>query len=227
MGIIPDGNRRWAKARMLEPWKGHKEGLNKFEEILRWCEELGIKMITLYTVSTENLSRSKEEVDFLMTLLKGELKKMLKEDSEVHKKRVRVRVIGNKSLLDNEMQEIIKKLEDSTRNYSEYYLNLAIAYDGRAEILDTVKKISKLVKEGRMEIEEINEKTFSKELYADLPDVDLIIRTSEQRISGFLPWQSTYSEFIFMADKLFPDLTKEDFVKAIEEFSRRERRFGK
>jgi tritrans,polycis-undecaprenyl-diphosphate synthase [geranylgeranyl-diphosphate specific] len=227
LGIIPDGNRRWAKARALQPWKGHEEGRKKFEEILKWCEELGIRMVTFYTVSSENLSRPKEEVDFLMNLLKVQIKKMLEEDSDVHKKRVRVRIIGDKSLLDNDLQQLIGEIETATKNYSDYYLNLAIAYGGRAEILDATKRIAQRVKDGKMNIDEINEKTFSESLYAELPDVDLIIRTSEQRTSGFLTWQSTYSEIVFLPDMLFPDLKKEDFVKAIEEFSSRERRFGK
>ena len=227
LGIIPDGNRRWAKARALQPWKGHEEGRKKFEEILKWCEELGIRMVTFYTVSSENLSRPKEEVDFLMNLLKVQIKKMLEEDSDVHKKRVRVRIIGDKSLLDNDLQQLIGEIETATKNYYDYYLNLAIAYGGRAEILDATKRIAQRVKDGKMNIDEINEKTFSESLYAELPDVDLIIRTSEQRTSGFLTWQSTYSEIVFLPDMLFPDLKKEDFVKAIEEFSSRERRFGK
>jgi len=227
LGIIPDGNRRWARARVLHPWKGHEEGLRKFEEILKWCEEMGIRMVTIYTVSAENLSRPKEEVDFLMNLLKGQINKMLKEDSDVHKKRVRVRIIGDKSLLDNNLQQIIGKIETATKDYSDYYLNLAIAYGGRAEILDATKRIAQRVKDGKMNIDEITEKTFSESLYAELPDVDLIIRTSEQRTSGFLTWQSAYSEIVFLPDMLFPDLKKEDFVKAIEEFSSRERRFGR
>lgn len=227
LGIIPDGNRRWAKARALQPWKGHEEGLKKFEEILGWCEEAGIRMVTIYTVSVENLSRSKEEVDFLMNIVKGELKKMLKDSSEVHKKRVRVRVIGNKQLVDNELQDLIKKVENATASYSEYFLNLAIAYSGREEIVNATKNIAKLVKEGKINVNDINEKTLSEHMYIELPDVDLIIRTSEHRLSGFLPWQSTYAEVTFLPDILFPALSKEDFLKAIEEFSKRERRFGK
>lgn len=227
LGIIPDGNRRWAKARALKPWKGHKEGRDKFEEILDWCEELGIKMVSIYTISIENLSRPKEEVDFLLNLLKEKLKEMLEKDSKVNQKKVCVRILGNISLLDKELQDLAMKLENATKNYSGFYLNLAIAYGGRTEIIDAVKKTAKLVKEGKINLEKIDENFFSKQLYAELPDVDLIIRTSEQRTSGFLTWQSTYSEMIFMPEKLFPELTKEDFLKAIEEFSRRQRRFGK
>ncbi len=224
LGIIPDGNRRWAKARGLMPWMGHEEGAKRFREILRWCEELGIRMLTIYSLSTDNLSRSKEEVDFLMKLFKRELEALLK-NKEVHEKKVRVRVIGNKKLLGKELQDTIEKTENATREYSEYFLNFAMAYGGRAEILDATRRIAQLVKENKIKIEGIDEKIFSKELYAELPDVDLIIRTSEQRLSGFLPWQSTFAELIFLP-KFFPDLTKEDFLNAIQEYSIRERRFG-
>lgn len=226
LGIIPDGNRRWAKAHGLIPWIGHEEGAKRFREILRWCEELGIRMLTIYSLSTDNLSRSREEVHFLMKLFKRELEELLK-NKEVHEKKVRVRIVGNKKLLSEDLQETIEKIENATKGYSGYFLNFAMAYGGREEILNATKKIARLVKEGKMSIEQINESNFSQNLYADLPDVDLIIRTSEQRTSGFLPWQSTYSEIIFLKDVLFPALNKEEFFKAIEDFSNRERRFGK
>lgn len=226
LGIIPDGNRRWAKARGLPAFKGHEEGLKKFEQILDWCQELGIKMVTLYTLSQENLSRSKDEVDFLLKLIKKHLQKFTK-DEKVHKNKVRLRVIGDLESLPKDVIDSAKEAMEATKNYSNYFLNLAVAYGGRAEIVDAAKKIAIQAKENKINIDDINEQIFSKQLYADLPDVDLIIRTSEQRISGFLPWQSTYAELIFLPDKMFPELTKEDFVKAIEHFSSRERRFGK
>ncbi len=226
LGIIPDGNRRWAKRRGLPPFKGHEEGLKKFEQILDWCRELGIKMVTLYTLSLENLSRSKEEVNFLFKLIKHHLLRFAK-DEKVHKNKVRLRVIGNLELLPGDVRDAANEAMEATKNYSNYFLNLAVAYGGREEIVNAVKRIAMQAKENKINIQDINEQTFSKQLYADLPDVDLIIRTSEQRISGFLPWQSTYAELIFLPDKMFPELTKEDFVKAIEQFSNRERRFGK
>lgn len=227
LGIIPDGNRRWAKSKSLNPWKGHDVGLKKIYEILRWCEDLGIRNITVYALSLENLSRPKQEVDFLLSLLKSELEKMLSGESDVHKKRIRVKILGNLSLLDKTLQEIIKKLEESTKEYSNYFLNLAIAYGGREELLSASRKIAGLVKKGELQIGDITETSFSKQLYAEVPDVDLIIRTSEKRVSGFLPWQSTYAELIFIEDRLFPDLTKEDFLNAINEFGKRTRRFGR
>ncbi|MFH0831748.1 MAG: polyprenyl diphosphate synthase [archaeon] len=226
LGIIPDGNRRWAKSRGLPAFKGHEAGAKIFREILRWCEELKIRMLTIYSLSTDNLLRPKEEVDFLMKLFERELKGLLK-DKEVHEKKVRVRVIGNKELLSKKLQGIIEQLETATKEYSEYFLNFAMAYGGRQEILHAAKKISQLVKDGKLNIEAIDERKFSENLYAELPDVDLLIRTSEQRLSGFLPWQSVYSEIVFLKDKMFPELTKEDFVKVIKEYGIRERRFGK
>lgn len=224
LGIIPDGNRRWAKQRLIKPWEGHKKGLGKFREILDWCQELGIKMVTLYTFSMENFSRSKDEVDFLMEIIRGELKKMAK-DEKVHKERVRIKVIGRTELLPKKLQQAIQKVEDATAHYNNYQLNLAIAYGGREEIVDATKKIAQKVKEGKIGISEIDENTISQNIYSPMPDVDLVIRTAENRLSGFLPWQSTYAELIFLP-KFFPDLTKEDFFKAIEEYSCRERRFG-
>ncbi len=224
LGIIPDGNRRWAKQRLIKPWEGHKKGLGKFREILDWCQELGIKMVTLYTFSMENFSRSKEEVDFLMEIIRRELEKMAK-DEKVHKERVRIKVIGRTELLPKKLQQAIKRAEDATAHYNNYQLNLAIAYSGRGEIVDATKKIAQKIKEGKIDISEIDENTISQNIYSPMPDVDLVIRTAENRLSGFLPWQSNYAELIFLP-KFFPDLTKEDFFKAIEEYSYRERRFG-
>lgn len=226
LGIIPDGNRRWAKARGLPSFKGHEAGLNKFKEILNWCRELGIKTVTLYTFSAENFSRSAEEVRFLMKIIKDTLIKFAKS-KEVHEDKVRLNVLGNLELLPADVRKAAEKAIESTKSYTNYNLNLAVAYGGRQEILHAAKKIAELVKKGEMESEDINEEIFSKNLYAELPDVDLIIRTSEQRTSNFLPWQSVYSEIVFLKDKMFPELTKEDFVRVIEEYGNRERRFGK
>jgi tritrans,polycis-undecaprenyl-diphosphate synthase [geranylgeranyl-diphosphate specific] len=227
LGIIPDGNRRWAKLRNLQPWKGHEEGLKRIDDIFLWCQEFGIKMITIYTISTENLSRPALEVNFLLDILKKKLSEMLKEDSDVMKKKVRVKILGKKELLPQDVQLLVHSVEEATKSHSNYFLNLAMAYDGREEILDATRRIAKQVKDGDISLEEINGHLFSSNLYAELPDVDLIIRTSEQRVSGFMTWQSTYSEIIFLEDRLFPEITKEDFKKVLEEFSNRQRRFGK
>lgn len=226
LGIIPDGNRRWAKAKGLPAFRGHEAGLNKFEEILEWCRELGIKILTLYTFSIENFSRSKEEVAFLLNLIKNHLIKFAK-DEKVHKNKVRLNVIGNLDSLPKNVKKAAVEAMEATKGYDAYTLNLAIAYGGRQEIVNAAKEIAKLVKAERLDIENIDENILSQNLYAKLPDVDLLIRTSEQRLSGFLPWQSTYAEIIFLKDKMFPELTKGDFVKIIKEYSNRERRFGK
>jgi tritrans,polycis-undecaprenyl-diphosphate synthase [geranylgeranyl-diphosphate specific] len=210
----------------MEPWKGHKLGVKKFKDILEWCQELGIKIVTIYCFSLENFSRPKEEFDFLMNLFEREFKRMI-HDSRIHQNKVRINVIGRIHMLPKGVQEVIKELTKITKNYSNYILNLALAYGGRTEIVDATKKIAQLVKQGKLKIEDIDENLFSKELYVEMPDVDLIIRTSEQRLSGFLPWQSTYSELIFLPDKFFPEFTKEDFLSCIKEFSNRKRRFGK
>ncbi len=226
LALIPDGNRRWAKKNNLPTFKGHEAGLKKFEQILDWCKELGIKMVTLYTLSLENLSRSKGEVKFLLNLIKKHLQRFAK-DEKVHKNKVKLQVIGNLELLPEDVQEAAIEAMKATQDYNNYFLNLAVAYGGRAEIVDAAKRIAKLAEQGNLKTEKIDEKTFSEYLYSELPDVDLVIRTSEQRVSGFLPWQSTYAEIIFLPNVLFPALTKGDFVNAIKEFSARERRFGK
>ena len=226
LALIPDGNRRWAKAKGLPGFKGHEAGEKKFEEILDWCMELGIRMVTVYTLSQENFSRSREEVEFLLKLIKSHIQKFAK-DKKVHKNKVRLNVIGNLDLLPQDVKKAAAKAMDATKNYNNYTLNLAVAYGGRQEIIDATKKIAEKARVGNICLGQIDETLFSKNLYAELPDVDLLIRTSEQRLSGFLLWQSAYAEVVFLEDKMFPELTKDDFAKAIGEYGSRERRFGK
>lgn len=226
IGIIPDGNRRFAKRLMLESWKGHEEGAKKFKEILEWCKEIGVEMVTIYCFSLENFSRPKKEFDFLMNLFEREFRKMAK-DPDIHKSRVKVNFIGRIHMLPEKVQQSMKELGESTKDYGDFTLNLALAYGGRAEIVDATRKIAALAKQGKIGIEDIDDGLFSKELYVEMPDPDIIIRTSESRTSGFLPWQSVYSEIIFLPDKLFPELTREDFLACIKDFGSRQRRFGK
>ncbi|MCK5450075.1 di-trans,poly-cis-decaprenylcistransferase [Candidatus Pacearchaeota archaeon] len=227
LAIIPDGNRRFAKRLMFKPQEGYKYGTKKYKEILDWCMELGIKNVTFYIFSLENFNRPKKEFDFLMNLFEKEFKEMA-TNPKIHKNQVKINFIGRIHLLPKNVQKEIKKLMNTTKNYNNFQFNFAIAYGGRAEIVDATKKIVKLVKEGKLKIKEINEKSFSENLYnKGIPDVDLIIRTSEQRISGFLPWQSVYSELIFLPNKFFPELTKKDFLNIIRGYGKRERRFGK
>ncbi len=224
IGIIPDGNRRFAKAIMKHPWIGHKYGVRKIREVLHWCRKAGIKYVTLYAFSLENFDRPKKEFEMIMKIFETELNDILKnKNHDVHRYNTKVRIIGKREKLSRRLQNLIEKVEKTTAGNNKYFLNLAIAYSGRDEIVDACKKIA----EKGLDPNKIDDKTFRKFLYAgDFPDPDLIIRTSEQRLSGFLLWQSAYSEFISIP-KTFPEFQEEDFMKAIEEYEQRERRFGK
>jgi len=227
IGIILDGNRRFAKRLMKKPWKGHEWGAKKVRKILGWCREYGVKYITLYSFSIQNFSRPKKEFDFIMKLFKKEALELLNPKHEIHKHKIRVKIIGRIWMLPKDLQKIIKKLETETRNYKNYFLNVAVAYGGQEEITDAIIKIAKKVFKGIIEIKDINEKLIRHSLYTDgTPYPDLIIRTGgERRLSNFLLWQSAYSELIFV-DKLWPEFEKEDFKNCIEEFQIRQRRFG-
>jgi len=219
LGIIMDGNRRWAKARGLMPFEGHKAGYKKIEEILRWCREAEIKVLTLFAFSIENWQRPKDEVDFLMKLF---LYAFTKEIKKFHKNNVRVQVIGRKEDLSRKLCQAIKKSEELTKNNTGEILNLAINYGGRLELIEVFKKI--LANPPK----KITEEVISANLYtAGLPDPDLIIRTSgEQRLSGFLTWQSIYSELFFI-QHYWPEFSKKDFNAALANFVNKQRRFGK
>ncbi len=219
LGIIMDGNRRWARSQGLSPSQGHRAGYGKVKEVLKWCDENGIKIVTLYAFSTENWNRPKNEVDFLMALFNRLLTKDIKE---IHKNGVRLRIIGRKESLPKKIQEAAKKAEKLTAENTEGVLNLAINYGGRQEIVDAFNKIMKNPPE------KITEETISGNTYtADLPDPDLIIRTSgEMRLSGFLTWQSVYSELYFVKHH-WPEFSKNDFAAILAGFSARQRRFGK
>jgi len=229
IAIILDGNRRWARESGLEPWMGHYFGANKTKDVLKWCLELDVKSITLYAFSTENFQRPRKEVERLMQIFKEKLQEVL-ESEEIHKYKVKVKVIGRVNLLPPSLQAMIREVEEKTKNYNEHFLNLAIAYGGRAEIVDATKKIVQKVVAGELSPEEIDEKVFEQHLYtAFLPkqDPDLIIRTSgEERLSGFLLYQSAYSELCFL-DVYWPEFRRIDLLRAIRTFQKRKRRFGK
>jgi len=225
IGLVLDGNRRLAKRLMAKPWKGHEWGAKKVEKLFDWCKELNIREITLYVFSVENFNRPKEELDHLMNLFRKEFKKLL-EDPRIYKNKIKVSFAGRIQMLPEDLQEILKELEQKTKNHDQYKVNFAIAYGGRAEIIDATKKIAQKVREGKLEIEDINEDLFMQNLYLS-SEPDLIIRTSgEQRTSGFLIWQGSYSELYF-CKKLWPEFEKEDLIEAIEEYHSRQRRFGK
>ncbi len=227
IAIIMDGNRRFARELFLPPTEGHKEGRSKLEEVMDWGRELGIKVLTVYAFSTENFKRSAEEVEELMRMFAENFRKA-GDDERVHRHRIRIRAIGKRELLPDYVIEAIEYAEERTKDYHDFIYNIAIAYGGREEIVDAIKKIARDVKDGRLEIEEITEKKVSEYMYTgDIPDPDLILRTSgEERVSNFLLWQLAYSELYF-ADVYWPGFRKIDFLRAIRDYQRRQRRFGK
>jgi tritrans,polycis-undecaprenyl-diphosphate synthase [geranylgeranyl-diphosphate specific] len=229
IGIILDGNRRWARGQNMEPWEGHWAGGENVRAFLEWCLELNINTLTLYALSTENLRRSPKEVEELMKVYEKALKDILASDT-LDKHRVRVRAIGRIGLLNESLQKLITEVEEKTKNYDNFYLNAALAYGGRAEIVDAMKEIAEDVRGGRVEPGQIDEELVEGHLYTShlpQPDPDLIIRTgSEARLSNFLLWQAAYSEF-FIVDVYWPEFRKIDLERVIRSYQRRQRRFGK
>jgi len=224
IAIIMDGNRRWAKDRGLSTKEGHKAGSKNLENIARFCNKIGIKYLTVYAFSTENWKRSKSEVSALMFILKANLDAMLRRmDTE----NIRIRVIGEKENIPNDIMPKIEKLVEKTKNNTGLTLNIAFNYGGRAELVHATKIIAEKVKNGEITLEDINENTISENIYTGgQPDPDLMIRTSrELRTSNFLPWQLTYSEFYF-PDKHWPEFGEEDLIEAIKIYQGRNRRFG-
>jgi len=225
VAFIMDGNRRFAKRLMKQPWKGHEWGAKKVREVARWCRDKGIKYATFYGLSIENLyNRPKKELEMLMKIFKREFSS-IPYDKEIHRNEVRVNVIGRIDLLPSDVQEAINEAVESTKHYDNYVVTFAIAYGGRQEIVDAVKK---LVEKGNGVVDKLTPESFSRFLYtSNIPDPDLVIRTSgEKRISGFLLWQIAYSE-LFFTEELWPEFKKETFEKAINDFMARERRFGR
>jgi tritrans,polycis-undecaprenyl-diphosphate synthase [geranylgeranyl-diphosphate specific] len=228
IAIILDGNRRWASEKELNPWLGHKKGAETVEQLLDWCEKLGVKFVTLYTFSTENFRRSPEEIAEIMRIAEEKFRKLL-TDERIHRNKVHVKVIGRVNLLPESLQQLIADVEKATENYDKQFLNFAFAYGGRAEIVDAAKTIAEKVKNGELKLDEVDESTVEKYLYtAHMPkqEPDLIVRTSgEERLSGFLLWQSAYSELAFL-DVYWPDFRLIDLLRAIRTFQTRKRRYG-
>ena len=224
IGIIMDGNGRWAKKRGLPRSAGHTSGAQTFRKITRYCSDIGIKYLTVYAFSTENWKRPSDEVNALMKLFKQYLNEALtdfKDDSIV------VRFIGDTSAFSEELQELIKRTEEESSSRTGMVLNIAMNYGSRDEMIMAARTLASKVKAGEMSADDINEETFSSALYtAGQPDPDLIIRPSgEYRISNFMLWQAAYTEFVIL-DKLWPDFTTDDLDKCLEIFSKRNRRFG-
>lgn len=225
VAIIMDGNGRWAKSRGEERTYGHKHAIQAVRNAVNACNEIHIPFLTLYTFSTENWNRPQSEVNTLMTLISETL---LLEAEEIFTKGLRMHVIGEIEKLPPLVRDQMLNLVDITKNNKRGNLVLALSYGSQREILNAVKKISEEVKNGKLEVEEIDEKIFENHLYTkDIPAVDLLIRTSgEIRISNFLLWQIAYAELQFL-DIMWPDFGKEDFFKCIYDYQNKERRFGK
>lgn len=224
IAIIMDGNRRWAKEKGLDSKLGHKEGAKTIEKIVRYANEIGIKYITVYAFSTENWKRTEDEVGALMILLQNYLDNFSKKaDTE----NIKIKVLGDITALNLGMQKSIKDAEKRTKNNTGTTFAIAFNYGGRNEITKAVKAIANKVKKGELLPEEITQTDIERELYTSgMPDPDLLIRTSgEYRTSNFLPWQLVYSEFYF-TQKYWPDFTQKDLDLAIEEYKRRNRKFG-
>lgn len=219
LGIILDGNRRWAKERHLSPLEGHKKGAEVVKNLIGWCKKRGIKILTLFVFSTENWNRPKAEISYLMDLLKKAFEK--KNLEKALQEKVKIRIIGQRDKLSLSLLKKIEKIEKITANNKTMMLNFALSYGGRAEIVEAVKNIIK----NKIPTEKINERVISQNLWTS--DLDLVIRTGkEQRISNFLIWQAAYSELYFVS-KYWPEFTERDLEKALKEYTRRQRRFGK
>ena len=224
IAIIMDGNRRWAKSRGKPASFGHREGAKTLEKIVRYANKIGVKHITVYAFSTENWKRTEEEVKSLMMLFQSYLDDYAKRaDTE----NIKVKIVGNREGLSERMKSSIEKCMERTKNNTGIVFNIALNYGGRDELLNAIKEIAEDVKENKTNIDDIDEEMISNHLYTKgQPDPDLLIRTSgELRLSNFLPWQLVYSEFIFV-DKNWPDFSEEDLDLAIEEYQRRNRKFG-
>ena len=223
--VIPDGNRRWAREHNVPELEGHRVGIEKLRSVVEWCREFGVKIITFWGFSLENFRRDREEVAGLMRLFEQKFDE-LKDKSELHKNRIRIRFFGKLELLTPRLQEKIREVENETSDYSDYFLNFLLAYGGRQELVDAANAAIADAKRGK--IDKLTEESFARYTYmGELDEPDLIIRTSgEQRLSGILPWHSGYSELYF-SPKLWPDFQKEDFKAALDDFARRKRRFGR
>lgn len=226
IAIIMDGNRRFAEKIGLSRAEGHERGKDKVNDVLDWSMDIGVKIVTVYALSSENLGRSQEEIEELMDLFE---KAFLEagDDEKVHKNRIRIKAIGNLQNLPERVRNAIRYAEDRTAEYTNYFYNVAVSYGGRQEIIQAIRKIALEIRDGKLGAGDITEDLVSSFLYtADLPDPDLILRTSgEERISNFLLWQLAYSELYF-TDVYWPEFRKIDFLRAIRSYQKRKRKYG-
>ncbi|MDO4566570.1 MAG: isoprenyl transferase [Oscillospiraceae bacterium] len=223
IGIIMDGNGRWAKKRLLPRSAGHVKGAEVFRTITRHCEKLGVEALTVYAFSTENWSRPKGEIEGIMNLMRSYLRDAFTFEGE----NIKIRFIGERSALASDIVELMESLEATSRENTGLILNIAFNYGGREEICRAARLLAARVASGELKVEDIDQELFGSLTYtASCPEVDMILRPSgEERLSNFLLWQSAYSEFVFM-DTLWPDFTPEKLEEAIEIYSSRSRRFG-
>lgn len=223
IGIIMDGNGRWAQEKGMVRTMGHKNAIKNLKEVCIHMAEMGVKYTSLYAFSTENFKRDKSEVDFLMNLF---MSSFHKEFSFLKDKKVRVIFSGRREPLPQKVLDAMDKIVEDTKDFNQFTINVCLNYGSHAEIVDTTKKICEMVQDGKLKIEDINEELIQKNMYQDLPPLDFVIRTSgEQRLSNFMMYQASYAEFYF-PKVYFPDFTVEEFDKAILEYNRRNRRFG-
>ena len=223
IGLIIDGNRRWAKNRGLTPMRGHEAGSKKLKEFLDWVRDIGVRHVIAYVFSTENWNRSPREVVYLMRLINRFFTRDL---AELKKKKIRIRVAGIRSMLSGNIQKLIERAERETASFKDFTLMLALSYGGKDEIVAAANGL--MADKEKLNGKEITKEDFARYLWtAGIPDPDLIIRTGgEMRLSNFLPWQSAYSELFFLPI-FWPDITKEEFLRVLEEYRSRQRRFGK
>lgn len=229
IAVILDGNRRWARLNGLSVEEGYRAGARRVEDLLRWCLDLGVNTVTLYVLSLENIARRpKEEVETVYKILVESTERFLRDD-EVRSKRVRVKVIGRRWVLPEEVGRALERLERETAHNSERFLILAVAYGGRDEIIQAVRRVAQDVRSGELSPDDVSEEVFGRYLYTGelpFPEPDLVIRTSgEERISNFLLWQIAYSELVFL-DVYWPEFRRIDLLRAIRTYQARSRRFG-
>jgi tritrans,polycis-undecaprenyl-diphosphate synthase [geranylgeranyl-diphosphate specific] len=227
IAVIMDGNRRFAEELSLKSIEGHIRGRGKLEEVLEWCMETGVKVLTVYAFSTENFNREEDEIKTLMEVFAKSFRDVITEE-RIHKHKIKITAIGQRDLLPKNVQDAIAYAEDKTKDYDKHHLNIAIAYGGREEIITAIKSIAKDVQDKKLKVKDIDQKKVASYLYtSDLPDPDLVLRTSgEERISNFLLWQLAYSELYFI-DVYWPGFRKIDFLRAVRTYQLRKRRFGK
>ena len=226
IGIILDGNRRYAKEKGIKPWEGHRHGAENILKLFEHCKELNIHEVTMYAFSLKNFERNKLEVEFLFKLFHEFFEKLIADKDKLTKSGMRINFLGRIELFPDAIKKRMKELMEITKDNTKYIANFAMAYDGHAEVVDSVKEIGKKIESGDIKSSDINEKMIQENLYNNSP-IDMIIRTSgEYRISGFMLWFSSYAEFFFL-DKFWPEFSKEDLKKCIDQFVNRDRRFGK